>query len=157
SLPCLYGLSRPVLLPQAASFPALSQPIRDTTMPGMHSPDDRITFLARTNFHGYSRLFGIRQADRRTHMYLIGKTGTGKSTLLETLIAQDMKAGQGLALLDPHGDLVQKVLTQVPKERRADLVYFDAPDRQRPLSFNPLERVAPARRAFAASAIVEVF
>ena len=84
----------------------------------MTSDDARLTYLARTNFHSDSRVFGIRQADRRAHMYIVGKTGTGKSTLLETLIRQDIEAGRGLALLDPHGDLVEKILARVPEKRK---------------------------------------
>jgi type IV secretory pathway TraG/TraD family ATPase VirD4 len=120
-------------------------------------PDDRITFFAQTNFRDAQRRFGIRQADRRAHMYIVGKTGTGKSTLLETMIHQDLKAGQGLALLDPHGDLVEKILVQIPDERKADLVYFNVPDRTEPLGFNPLERVPGAQRALAASHLLEAF
>lgn len=120
-------------------------------------PDARITFLAETNYRDTQRRFGIRQADRRAHMYIVGKTGTGKSTLLETMIHQDLKAGQGLALLDPHGDLVERVLSQVPEERKADLIYFNVPDRTHPLGFNPLERVPGPQRALAASHLLEAF
>lgn len=120
-------------------------------------PDDLLTFFARTNFHSTHRLFGIRQADRRAHMYVIGKTGTGKSTLLETLIRQDMENGQGFALLDPHGDLVEKVLGAVPENRKPDLIYFNVPDRSHPLAFNPLERVPSYQRALTASNVLEAF
>ena len=120
-------------------------------------PDAHITFFARTNFHDFQKPFGIRHADRRAHMYIVGKTGTGKSTLLETLIRQDIEAGQGLALLDPHGDLVEKVLARMPERRKDDLIYFNVPDRTCPLSFNPLERVSPHRRALAASHLLEAF
>src|SRR5262245_47226965 len=105
--------------------------------------DNRITYFGQTNFRNERKAFGIKRADRRAHMYIIGKTGTGKSTLLETLIRQDMENGEGLALLDPHGDLVEKVLRSVPEKRKADLIYFNVPDRGNPLGFNPLERVAP--------------
>src|SRR3989475_3925884 len=118
---------------------------------------DRITFIARLNFRENRRIFGIRQADRRAHMYVIGKTGTGKSTLLETLIRQDIEAGEGLALLDPHGDLVDRVLTKIPEHRKSDLVAFNVPDVAHPLGFNPLERVPPEKRALAASGLLEVF
>ena len=67
--------------------------------------DNRITYFAQTNFRNEEKPFGIKTPDRRAHMYVIGKTGTGKSTLLETLIRQDLENGEGLALLDPHGDL----------------------------------------------------
>src|SRR5436309_2520161 len=108
-------------------------------------PEERLTIVGRTNFRNSRRVFGIKQADRRHHMYIIGKTGTGKSSLLETMVRQDIGAGQGLALFDPHGDLVERVLAGLPEERKKDLVYFNAPDASRPLGFNPLERVAPAK------------
>lgn len=90
-------------------------------------------------------------------MYVIGKTGTGKSTLLETLIRQDLAGGAGLALLDPHGDLVERVLAALPENRRGDLIHFNVPDSALPLGFNPLERVPAAQRALAASYLLEVF
>src|SRR5256885_11965903 len=107
------------------------------------SSDNPITLFARTDFRDHRKIFGIRQADRRAHMYLIGKTGTGKSTLLETLIAQDMRGGQGLALLDPHGDLAERVLARVPERRRGDLIWFNVPDVSKPMGFNPLEPGEP--------------
>lgn len=119
--------------------------------------DKRITYFARTKFRNQGKVFGIRQADRRAHMYLIGKTGTGKSTLLETLIREDLDGGQGLALLDPHGDLVEKVLAGVPEHRKDNVIYFNVPDCVRPLGFNPLERVPPQKRPLAASGLLETF
>ena len=116
-----------------------------------------IAFFARTNFRNERRVFGIRRADRRAHMYIIGKTGTGKSTLLETLVRQDMEAGEGLAVLDPHGDLIEKLLENVPEKRRGDLIYFNVPDQAHPLAFNPLESVSAEKRALAASGLLEVF
>jgi hypothetical protein len=118
---------------------------------------DRITLIGRTNFRNQRRLFGIRQADRRAHMYIIGKTGTGKTTLLETMVRQDIDAGRGLALFDPHGDLVERILAWMPEKRKADLIYFNVPDPSRPLAFNPLESLPPAKRALAASGMLEVF
>src|SRR3954471_18085339 len=102
-------------------------------------PKEEITYFATTDFRNRATPFGIKQKDRRAHMYILGKTGTGKSTLLETLIRQDLLSGHGLALLDPHGDLVEKVLSDVPAERRADLIYFDTTDAEHLLGFNPLE------------------
>ena len=84
-------------------------------------------------------------------MYLIGKTGTGKSTLLETLARQDIQTGQGVALLDPHGDLIERIITNLPEGRKKDLVYFNVPDARHPLGFNPLESVPPEKRPLAAS------
>lgn len=116
-----------------------------------------ITFLARTNFRNNRRLFGIRKADRRAHMYLIGKTGTGKSTLMETMMMQDMAKGRGFGLLDPHGDLLERVLAKLPEQRKDDLIYFNVPDASRPLGFNPLENIPAAKRPLAASGLLEVF
>lgn len=118
---------------------------------------EEITNFATTDFRNRDTPFGIKRSDRRAHMYVLGKTGTGKSTLLETLIRQDLSRGHGLALLDPHGDLVEKVLAGVTEERRADLVYFDATDDRQPLAFNPLECVAARYRPLAASGLLSVF
>jgi DNA helicase HerA-like ATPase len=119
--------------------------------------DNRITYFAKTNFRNEQKPFGIKPADRRAHMYVIGKTGTGKSTLLQTMIQQDIQNGEGLALLDPHGDLVGKVLMGVPKQRKADLIYFNAADSARPLGFNPLENISPEKRPLAASGLLDAF
>src|SRR5256712_1597958 len=91
------------------------------------------------------------------HTYIIGKTGTGKSTLLENLARQDIRAGHGLTLLDPHGDLVERIWNDTPVERRPDCIYFNVPDVAHPFGFNPLESVAPIRRPLAASGLLEVF
>jgi Type IV secretion-system coupling protein DNA-binding domain len=119
--------------------------------------DNPITLIGRTNFRNQHKLFGIRQADRRAHMYIIGKTGTGKSTLLETMVRQDIEAGRGVALFDPHGDLVERVVALVQEKRKDDLVYFNVPDASRLLGFNPLESVPLPKRAVAASGMLEVF
>lgn len=115
------------------------------------------SIFALTNYRDRQVRFGIKRADRLSHTHIIGKTGTGKSTLLETLIRQDIDAGQGLALLDPHGDLASKLVTQIPESRRGDLIYFNVPDTSNPLGLNPLEYIAPARRPLAASGLLEVF
>src|SRR5438874_13009279 len=120
-------------------------------MPG--DLENCITYFAKTNFRNEAKPFGIKRADRCAHMYIIGKTGTGKSTLLETLIRQDIENGEGLALLDPHGDLVEKVLAAIPENRKDDLIYFNVADNARPLGFNPLESVAPAKRPLAAAGL----
>jgi len=117
--------------------------------------DNRLLLLGRTNWRNQRRLFGIRQRDRLAHMYIIGKTGTGKSTLLASMAAQDLEAGQGFALLDPHGDLVERLLPLIPEERRDDVLYFDVPDASRPLGFNPLAGVPPGSRPLAASGMLD--
>src|SRR5262245_8351140 len=119
--------------------------------------DSHISYFAQTDFRNEKKLFGIKRADRRAHMYIIGKTGTGKSTLLETLIRQAIESGEGLALLDPHGDLIEKAVMAVPDKRKGDLTYFNVPDRGNPLGFNPLERVVPEKRSLAAAGLLDAF
>src|SRR5437016_4988087 len=100
-----------------------------------NTAENRITALAETNFRDQRRRFGIKRADRRAHMYIIGKTGTGKSTLIANLARQDILHGEGCALLDPHGDLVEQVLKFVPEERQRDLIYFNVSDTAHPVAF----------------------
>src|SRR5437667_1475259 len=119
--------------------------------------DNRLTALAVTNFRNERRRFGIKRVDRRAHMYIIGKTGTGKSTLIANLARQDLLHGDGFALIDPHGDLAENVLNFVPEERRADLIYFNVPDTAHSLAFNPLESTQPALRPLVASGLIGVF
>ncbi|WFU32389.1 type IV secretion system DNA-binding domain-containing protein [Bradyrhizobium brasilense] len=113
--------------------------------------------IARTDFHGDERFFGIKDEDRFSHVYIIGKTGTGKSTLIETMALQDIERGQGLALIDPHGDLVERVAAQLPGGRKADVIYLNAADRSQPYGYNPLRHVREDRIAVAASGFIEVF
>src|SRR5581483_3515347 len=116
-----------------------------------------IAYFGETNYRGRQTRFGFRQSDRMGHIHIIGKTGTGKSTLLETLMRQDIESGQGMALLDPHGDLVEKIESVIPAHRKADLIYFNVPDPSNTLGFNPLEQIAPLKRPLAASGLLEVF
>jgi hypothetical protein len=143
---------------EAGQILRLGSPLGGRNHGAMATRDENpITFFARTDFRGEDKLFGIKQADRRAHMYIIGKTGTGKSTLLAAMIRQDIQSGRGLALLDPHGDLVERLLGVVPESRKGDLIYFNVPDASRPLGFNPLEKVPPLKRSLAASGLLEVF
>lgn len=115
------------------------------------------SYIACTNFRNQQKRFGIKQADRLSHMYVIGKTGTGKTTLLENLIHQDIRAGRGLVLLDPHGDLAECIAANVPPFRSDDLIYFNATDPHQPFGCNPLRRVSPDLRPLVASGVLEVF
>ncbi|MEO6191615.1 MAG: type IV secretion system DNA-binding domain-containing protein [Thermoanaerobaculia bacterium] len=119
--------------------------------------DNDITYFARINHRNKGTPFGIRRADRRTHMYVIGKTGTGKSTLLKTLALHDIEHGEGLALFDPHGDLAEEIVSLVPANRRADLIYLNVPDRSFVWHFNPFAGIPEEKHALAVAGMVEVF
>jgi hypothetical protein len=116
-----------------------------------------ISFFAVTNFHNQHTKFGIKRADRRRHLYVVGKSGTGKSKLLELLIIEDILAGQGVGVLDPHGDLVDNVMKHIPPERMDDVVYFNPADMDYPIGFNPIECVAPEYRQHVAMGFIEIF
>jgi hypothetical protein len=120
-------------------------------------PHEAISYFARTNFRTKHRLVGIKQADRLLHTYVIGKTGVGKSTLLETLALQDLEAGPGFALIDPHGDLVERVYAAVPGDQRERVIYFNAPDPSQPFGYNPLRRVRLDKIPLAVSGLIETF
>ena len=115
---------------------------------------DDITVVGQTAFRNQRRAFGIYTDDRRRHIYVIGKTGVGKTTLLENMIIQDIKNGKGLALVDPHGDVAEKVLDVIPPERTNDVVYFNPADVDFPVAFNPLESVDPQYKYLVASGLV---
>lgn len=123
---------------------------------GMPSSHD-ISFFAKTNARLPFQYFGIRQDDRLFHLYAIGKTGTGKSTLLETLVLQDIRSGRGCAVLDPHGDLVARLAKSIPEERRSQIVYLNAPDPTQPFGYNPLRRIPKDKIPLAASGLMEAW
>src|SRR5664279_3753313 len=95
--------------------------------------------------------------ERRRHLYVVGQTGTGKSTLLLNLIQQDLIAGEGLALLDPHGDLAEAALAYIPRARTNDLVYINPADTERPIGFNPLSHVPDDLKPIVADGVVSAF
>jgi type IV secretory pathway TraG/TraD family ATPase VirD4 len=123
----------------------------------MSGPTDEVMYLAKTDFRGGGNLFGIRRQDRFSHVYVIGKTGTGKSTLLERMALQDLQRGDGFALIDPHGDLVERVADRIPPNRLLDVLYLNAADPTQPYGYNPLRHVRQDRIAVAASGLMEVF
>jgi hypothetical protein len=118
---------------------------------------DDITLFARTNFRDKRVPFGIKRDDRRKHMYLIGKTGMGKSTMMENMVIQDIINGEGVALVDPHGDLVAKVLDFIPSNRVNDVIYFNPSDMEFPIAFNILESVDNRYKHLVASGLMGVF
>ncbi|HEY2068299.1 MAG TPA: type IV secretion system DNA-binding domain-containing protein [Rhizomicrobium sp.] len=114
-----------------------------------------VSYFARTNFRARNIPFGIKQADRLCHMYIIGKTGVGKSTLLETLALQDLAAGRGFALIDPHGDLVERVAQAATDAGATGVAYLNAPDPNQPYGYNPLRRVRSDKIPLAVSGMLE--
>src|SRR5690348_15285031 len=99
--------------------------------------------------------FGIKQSDRQMHVLLVGQTGVGKSSLMETLAQQDLTEGRGFALIDPHGDLVECVAAAIPEQRQDQVVYLNAPDLDQPFGYNPLRRVRDDKIPLAASGLLE--
>jgi len=122
-----------------------------------HDEKNPITPFAVTNFRDIQKRFGIKEQNRRGHMYIIGKTGTGKSTLVENLTISDIKSGNGLALIDPHGDLAEEILHFIPKRRIKDVIYFNPADMDYPIAFNPLENVPPDLHHLVASGLISTF
>ena len=118
-------------------------------------PDQSVSYFARTNSRNVFTPFGIKQADRLSHVYVIGKTGVGKSTLIETLAIGDMRVGRGFALIDPHGDLVERVRDAASPTQRDRLIYLDAADPSQPYGYNPLRRVRDDKIPLAASGLLE--
>lgn len=116
-----------------------------------------LTVFAKTDYRHLMHNFGIKLSDRRYHMYSIGKTGTGKTTMLENMIIDDIREGRGVAVVDAHGDLIKKLLNYVPSERIKDVVLFSPADRLYPLGFNPLENVDPELKNIVASGVVGIF
>ena len=116
-----------------------------------------ITLFARTDFRGTDKTFGIKRNDRRYHTYVIGKTGTGKTTLLLNMMLSDIFSGEGLAVLDPHGDLAEAILDYIPKHRINDVVYFNPSDTEYPISLNILEDTTLDRRHVVVSGLISVF
>jgi len=119
--------------------------------------DNKIVIFATTNFRNSQRRFGIKTDDRRRHMYLIGKTGMGKSTMIENMIVQDIQEGRGIAVVDPHGDLIEKIIKYIPSNRINDIIYFNPADLEYPIAFNVLESVSIEHRHLVASGLIGVF
>jgi len=121
------------------------------------NPEERITYFAVTDSRGKRTPFGIKAKDRSRHVYVIGKTGMGKSTLLENMAIQDIVNGEGLAFIDPHGGTAEKLLDYIPEHRINDVLYFAPFDTDYPVAFNVMEDVGPARRHFVASGLMSAF
>ena len=118
---------------------------------------DEIESLGETTFREQRRAFGIKPKDRRHHIYIIGKTGTGKSTLIKNMVIQDLRLNHGVALIDPHGDLVEDILNFIPKTRTNEVIYFNPADTSFPVAINILEAKGDEEKQLVASSLISVF
>jgi hypothetical protein len=124
----------------------------------MEQPDpNRITYFAATDSRGKKVPFGLKARDRERHMYVVGKTGMGKSTLLENMAIQDIQNGEGLGFIDPHGSAVEDLLNYVPAHRMKDVVYFAPFDLDNPIAFNVMEDVGYDKRHLVVSGLMATF
>ncbi len=117
----------------------------------------KVTYFAETDSRGERKPFGIRAIDRLKHTYVIGKTGMGKSTLLENMAIQDIQNGNGLCFIDPHGGTADKLLEYIPEERIKDVLYFAPFDMEHPVSFNIMEDVGVEKRHLVVNGLMSVF
>ncbi len=118
---------------------------------------EEITSLGKTNFRNKKVEFGIKTDDRRRHIYVIGKTGVGKTTMMENMVIEDILAGRGVGVVDPHGDFAEQLLKFIPENRIDDVIYFNPADIDFPIGFNPLEKVGDEYRHLVASGLMGIF
>ena len=123
---------------------------------GLH-PEQDVIYFGRTNYRNANRLFGIKRNDRRQHTYVVGKTGTGKSALLSNMIIQDIANGEAVCVADPHGELVEGILSKIPEERIQDVIYFNPADTDFHIGFNVLELPDPRYKHLVASGLMGIF
>lgn len=136
----------------------LSDAPENLPVAAMLSPEEKpdVNFFARTVFKNSETVFGIKRKDRRRHMYIIGKTGTGKSTLIANMVINDMRNGEGVAVIDPHGDLIETILDYVPANRINDVVYLNPGNAESIFHLNPLE-AGDTHKDLVSSGIVAIF
>lgn len=120
-------------------------------------PKEDVCLFAETNFRNSLRRFGIKLDDRRRHMYVIGKTGMGKTTMMENMVLHDIYAGHGVGVVDPHGDFAEKIINYIPPKRINDIVYFNPADLEHPIGFNILEVKNEEQKHLVASGLMGVF
>lgn len=124
---------------------------------GTYAEEQHVTYIGFTNWRRQYTRFGIRAKDRWHHIYCLGKTGMGKSTLLSAMAMQDIENGNGVAILDPHGDVATTLMQQIPESRKHDVVYFNAGNFDNPPAFNPLFSSTQDQKHLLASEIVSIF
>src|SRR3989344_5612690 len=121
------------------------------------SERERVTYFGETDSRHNRRKFGIKSEDRSKHVYLIGKTGMGKSNLLENMAIQDIQNGHGVAFIDPHGGTAEKLLEYIPEERLKDVLYFAPFDMDYPIAFNVMEDVGVDKRHLVVNGLMSTF
>jgi len=119
--------------------------------------NEDITFFGLTTFRNQRKRFGIKTDDRRRHIYVVGKTGMGKTEMVLNMAIQDIQAGRGVGFIDPHGEAAERLLDFVPSNRVNDVVYFNPADLDYPLAFNVMEKVETEHRHLVASGLMGVF
>jgi len=119
--------------------------------------NENLTFIGTQEIWGEANPLALSHTDRRQHVYVVGKTGTGKTTLLRNMIVQDIEAGRGVGVIDPHGELADEILEHIPPRRTDDVVYFNPADLEHPIGFNLLTSHSPEKRHLAASGVVGIF
>lgn len=122
-----------------------------------HDHENEVGFFASTNFRNQQIKFGIKTDDRRRHMYILGKTGMGKTTLLENMVLQDIEAGHGVCYIDPHGDTAEKIINHIPSGRINDVIYINPADLEFPVGFNVFESVDKSKDHLLAAGLMGVF
>lgn len=120
-------------------------------------PEKDVVYFGRTDFRNTNRLFGVKRIDRRQHMYIVGKTGTGKTTLLHNMMVQDIMNGEGVCVIDPHGEFVETLLRKIPENRMDDVIYFNPADIDYHIGFNVLELPDPKYKHLVASGLMGIF
>lgn len=157
-LPTSYVKTPQINWVSARAFePPSNLPIIDPDLTDDIEPETDLTPLGKTNFRGTNMSFGMWPSDRRRHVYIIGKTGMGKSTLLENMIIDDIHKWRWVAVIDPHGDLAEAVIWHIPKSRTNQAIIFDPSDTEWPIAFNMLDNVKAEHRPLVASGLVGIF
>ena len=124
--------------------------------PPTNMPTEGI-ILGRTVYRGGETIVRMKRADRRRHLYTIGKSGSGKSVFIQNMAIQDVQNGEGVCVIDPHGDFAEYVLQHVPKERADDVIYFNPSDVERPVGLNMLEITTEGQKDFATQEMISIF
>lgn len=123
----------------------------------MQYDQNSISYIAKTNFRNSNKRFGIKQRDRLFHIHILGKTGTGKTTLLQSLILQDIYNNRGCCVFDVVGDMSKFILNHIPEHRKGDLIHLDIANPNSQYGYNPLVKVSYEKRSLVASNLLNVF